>query len=69
MSSKKCHKLEGIIIELKACLEPTEMPSKGICPLRACETRFVVHKVAALERIMDRFGATSVTTEDSCEVS
>ena len=45
------------------------MPSKGICSLRACETRFVVHKVAALERIMDRFGATSVTTEDSCEVS
>ena len=57
-SSKKCHELEGIVSELKACLEPTEMPSKGgTRPLRACGTRFVVHKVAALERMIDRFGA------------
>ena len=41
------------------------MLSKGICPLRACGTRLVVHKVAALERIMDRFGPILVTTEDS----
>ena len=26
-------------------------------PLRACRTRFVVHKVAALERMIDRLGA------------
>ena len=29
----------------------------GSCPLRACGTRFVAHKVAALERVVDRFGA------------
>ena len=28
-SPKKCHELESIVIKLKACLEPTEMPSKG----------------------------------------
>ena len=28
----------------------------GIRPLRACGTRFVPHKVAALERVIDRFG-------------
>ena len=34
------------------------MPSKGgIHPLRAWATRFVEHKVAALERMIDRFGA------------
>ena len=34
------------------------MPSKGgIRPLRACWTRFVMHKVATLKRMMDRFGA------------
>ena len=29
----------------------------GNRPLRACGTRFVAHKVAALERIIERFGA------------
>ena len=57
-SPKKCRELEGIVVELKACLEPAEMPRKGgTRPLRACGTRFITHKVAALERMMDRFGA------------
>ena len=38
-------------------------------PLRACGACFVVHKVAALERMMDRFGAyishLIAITEDS----
>ena len=29
----------------------------GHKPLRACGTRFVAHKVAALDRLIDRFGA------------
>ena len=57
-SPKKCHQLQDIITELKSCLEPSEMPIQGgSCPLRACGTRFVTHKVAALERVVDRFGA------------
>ena len=28
-SPKKCRELETVVEELKACLEPTEMPSKG----------------------------------------
>ena len=57
-SPKKCRQLEDIIFELKSCLEPSEMPIQGgSCPLRACGTRFVAHKVAALERVVDRFGA------------
>ena len=57
-SPKKCRELEDIADELKACLEPTEMSLKGgIRPLRSCGTRFVAHKVAALERVVERFGA------------
>ena len=54
-SLKKCHQLEHIIDELKSCLEPSEMPIQGgSCPLRACGTRFVAHKVVALKRVVDR---------------
>ena len=57
-SPKKCRALEDIVVELKACLEPSEISSKGGSrPLRACGTRFVAHKVAALERVIERFGA------------
>ena len=35
-----------------------QMPRKGgTRPLRACGTRFVAHKVAALTRLIDRHGA------------
>ena len=42
----------------------------GIHPLCACETRFVAHKVAALERMIDRFGTylthlVSMTEDDT----
>ena len=47
-----------MIEELRVCLEPSEMPSQGGSqPLHACGTRFVAHKVAALGRLVDRFGA------------
>ena len=53
---KKCREIEDIVAELKACLEPSEMPSRGIKPLRACSTRFIAHKLAALERVVNRLG-------------
>ena len=57
-SPKKCQELEDIVTELKSCLEPDDMPTKGGSrPLRASGTRFVAHKVAALGRLVDRFGA------------
>ena len=57
------------MVELKASLESSEISSKGgNRPLRACGTRFVAHKVAALERVIERFGAyfthLSAMTED-----
>ena len=57
-SPKKCHELNEVVAELKQCLEPGDLPAEGgNRPLRACGTHFVAHKVAALERIIDRFGA------------
>ena len=55
----------------RACLELSELPSSGgNQPLRACGTWLKAHKVAALGRLIDRFGAyiahlTAMTT-DSC---
>lgn len=57
-SPKKCRELESVVEELKDCLEPSEMPRRGGSrPLRACGTRFVAHKVAALGRLVDKYGA------------
>ena len=54
---KKCRELEVIVTELRACLDQSELPlSGGNRPLRACGTRFIAHKVAALERLINRFG-------------
>ena len=57
-SPKKLRQLEEMVASLKECLDPSELPHKGgQRPLRACGTRFVAHKVSALERIIDRYGA------------
>ena len=57
-SPKKCRALDDIVLELKSCFEESAVPLKGgIRPIRACGTRFIAHKVAALERMIDRFGA------------
>ena len=66
---KKCRELEMVVEELKACLEPTEIPTKGgNQPLHACGTRYVAHKVAALGRLVDIFGVylchVAAMTED-----
>ena len=69
-SPKKCRELQEVVDELRVCLEPSELPLQGgNCPLRACGTRFVAHKIAALGRVIDRFGAylahLVALTEDS----
>ena len=57
-SLKKCCELEWAILELKACLTEEEMSTQGGSrPIRACGTHFISHKVAALERMIDLFGA------------
>ena len=56
-SPKKCVELADVVDELKQCLEESDMPTRGNRPLRACGTRFVAHKVAALGRLIDRYGA------------
>ena len=56
-SPKKCRELQDVVEELRACIEPTELPSGGDRPLRAFGTRFVSHKFSALGRVIDRFGA------------
>ena len=43
---------------LRLCIGDAELPSEGgDRPIRACGTRFVCHKVAAISRIIDRYGA------------
>ena len=57
-SPKKCRELVEVVNELKACLDQSEMPQRGGSrPLRACGTRFVAHKAAALGRLIEHFGA------------
>ena len=69
-SPKKCRDLETVIEELQCCLTTEEFPTKGgHKPVRACGTRFIAHKVAALDRLIDRYGAylnhLTALTEDS----
>ena len=55
---KKCRELEEVIASLAKCLDVSEFSeSGGKRPIRSCGTRFICHKVAALEWIIDKFGA------------
>ena len=57
-SPKKCRELEDIVKTLKTCLGSDEFShGRGVRPLRASGTRFVTHKVAALNRVLERFDA------------
>ena len=69
-SPKKCRELEVVVEELKSFLNPAELPNQGgTRPLCACGTGFVAHKVAALGRLIDRFGVypshLAALTEDT----
>ena len=70
MSPKKRHDLVDVVLELKHCLEPIEIPREGgNRPLRPCGTRFITHKVLVLSWLIDCFGSytsyLSSCTEDS----
>ena len=54
-SPKKCHELEGVICELKQCVEFG--PDHGTRPVRASGSRWVSHKLSAMKRIVSKFGA------------
>lgn len=57
-SPKKCRELDEIVESLRMCISIEDLPSAGgNRPLRACGTRFVGHKVSALNRLVDRYGA------------
>lgn len=67
---KSPKELEDIVTELKYCFDHAEVPTiRGVRPLRAYGTWFVAHKVAALKRVVDRFGVylshLTFMTEDS----
>ena len=49
--------MEEIVTSLKQCLDNGDMPDKGNKPILACATRFIDHKAAAMNRLIDRFGA------------
>ena len=70
-SPKKCRELDDIVKTLKTCLGSDEFShGRGVRPLRASGTRFVTHKVAALNRVLERFGAyvnhLCSLAQDSC---
>ena len=56
-SPKKCRELEEIFTSLKQCLHNGDMPDKGNKLIHACGTRFIDHKVAAINRFIDHFRA------------
>ena len=61
-SPKKCRELDEVVQQLKMCLQEqdSDVPKlnlRGSRPIRACGTRFVTHKVAALNRLIQCFGA------------
>ena len=56
-SPKKCAGLDDVVQELRLCLDEIDVPkSRGNRPLRACGTRFIAHKVAALGSVIDKYG-------------
>ena len=53
-SPKKCRELEDVIIQLKKCIE---FDDKGTRPIRASGSRWVMHKLSAVKRVVSKFGA------------
>ena len=57
-SPKKCRELDEVITEMQACFEESEFSVLGgNRPIRACGTRFIAHKVAAIYRFIECYGA------------
>ena len=56
-SPKKCRELQDVVESFKASFDEGKMPKGGTHPLRAHGTRFVSHKIEALNGMIDRYGA------------
>ena len=54
-SPKKCHNLDEVVMSPRQCFEMSS--SRGNRPLCACGTRFIDHKIAAISRFLDKYGA------------
>ena len=53
-SPKKCRELEGIVNNLKDCFQ---FDDNGVRPLRASGSRWVCHKLNAMQRVLSKYGA------------
>ena len=53
-SPKKSRELEDIIADLQDCVS---FDDSGVRPVRASGTRWILHKVEALKRVLSKFGA------------
>ena len=51
---KKSRELASIVEDLKGAFE---FPNGGNLPIRCQETRWIIHKRKALQRMLDRYGA------------
>lgn len=56
MFMKNLKNAVNVVEELRECLTPEEFTKKGSS--RPCGTRFVAHKLAALDRLMELTSAT-----------
>ena len=52
-SPKKCRELEEVITALKQCLQ---FDDAGVIPVRACGSRWVLHKLSGMSCIVSKFG-------------
>ena len=53
-SPKKCRELEDIVSDLKECFS---FDDNGLKPVRASGSRWVAHKLNAMNRVVSKFGA------------
>ena len=53
-SAKKCRELERIVSDLKDCFQ---FDDDGVRPLRASGSRWVCHKLNAMQRVLSNYGA------------
>ena len=57
-SPKKCRELKGIVNDMTSIADADDFPcSGGNRPLRVCGTRFISHKLAAMNRVVERYEA------------
>ena len=64
-SPKKCRELEGIMADLRECLE---FDDAGVRPVRGSGSRWISHKLNAMKRVVSKYGAyTAHLSTLSCD--